>query len=218
MNIRKYKTAIVRIVSPVTKCLRIIRHTFIKDKTITIISNNCIAADIYGLCDLRFNSPTVNLQILPSEYIKFCLKLDYYLNADVIRYTDLSDSHRNLVKKHYNRFPEELEFPFAICDDILICLQHYKSFDEFKDCWDRRKKRVNFNNLRKVFVVDNNYLNEAYEFKKIMSAKDALFTLNFKIENSFSIMVPTDTHFMEYMSLTRKYYQQSFHLLKWLNC
>lgn len=47
------------------------RSFLIKNKEVTIISNNCFAGMFYKYYGLKFNSPTIGLFIRSSEYIKF---------------------------------------------------------------------------------------------------------------------------------------------------
>lgn len=114
----------------------------LKNKDIAIISNNCIGADICHNLGLRFNSPTVNLQILPSDFVKFCSKLDYYLSVEVKECDVFSACQRELIMKEYGRNVEELNFPFGICDDILIAFQHYNTFCEAKEAGKGVKKEL----------------------------------------------------------------------------
>lgn len=65
------------------KILKGIGRIFLKNKDVAIIANNCCGADICHTYGLRFNSPTVNLQILPCDFPKFCSNLDYYLQPKV---------------------------------------------------------------------------------------------------------------------------------------
>lgn len=91
----------------------------IGDNQISIISNNCIGADICKSLGLRYNGPTVNLQIFPEDYIKFCNNLSHYLNVEILECITFSSHQRQQIKKLYKRDVEDLDFPFGVCDDIL---------------------------------------------------------------------------------------------------
>ena len=104
------------------------------NKDVSIISSNCTGGVIAHELNIGFSSPTVNLFISPSDFVKFCQQLKYYLSIDP-------------------EFVEQKEFtyPVARIDDILIHCVHYNSFDEFKIKWNERKKRCNFDNM--VFIM-----------------------------------------------------------------
>ena len=55
------------------------RKKKLKNQNFTIISNNCWGGMIYESYNLRKNSPTVGLFIMPKDYIKFIKNLKKYL-------------------------------------------------------------------------------------------------------------------------------------------
>ena len=65
---------------------------------ITIISNNCSGARIQQDLKMQYQSPTINLQILPEEYPKFCKNLKRYLSCNIKEYTDFSVIHKEQMK------------------------------------------------------------------------------------------------------------------------
>lgn len=111
-------------------------HIKIKDKNITILSNNCIAGFIYSDYHLKFNSPTINLSISPNDFIKFCKNLQHYIDSDLIE----------VINPDINSFikigGDKINFPVGLLDDIIIYFQHSNNFLEAKYDWDRRKSRI----------------------------------------------------------------------------
>lgn len=107
----------------------------IKNTTPTIISNNCIAGIIYHNLGLKFFSPTINLYISGWNYILFVENLEDYLKCELIE------------KKNSGK-----DFPVGILlggeiEDIEINFLHYKTFQQAEEAWNKRKQRVNFDNL-----------------------------------------------------------------------
>lgn len=95
----------------------------------SIICSNCIGGIIYHRLGLEFLSPTINLWMSQPDFLKFVLNMKEYLKLDL-------------------RFIEEkYEYPVAELGDIRIHFNHYHSNSEAEDCWNRRKKRINFENL-----------------------------------------------------------------------
>lgn len=111
----------------------IIRRTF--RKNITIISSNCIGTRLYQSARKEYTSPTVNLWINPTDFIKFTENLNFYLNENLTEFTD----------------PEK-NYPCAKLADIRIYFQHYKSFEDAKEKWEERKRRICMDNILVIFT------------------------------------------------------------------
>lgn len=97
----------------------------------TIISANCNGCFICHDLGVRFNSPTVNLWMSASDYIKFVSNLEQYLNEDIIE-----------IKEDNITYPVGL-----LGGEIKLYFQHYNSFEGAVEKWKARSKRVNFNNI-----------------------------------------------------------------------
>ena len=120
-----------------------IKYFRLKNKQPTIISSNCIGTFIYYDMKLRFQSPTINLSFDMNDYIKFLENLKWYLEQPVIEYKD-----------------DRFDFPCGLIGDIEIRFNHYKSFEEAKNKWNERKKRINWDNL---FIIGIDGDNCTYE-------------------------------------------------------
>ena len=103
----------------------------LKNKDITILSSDCLGGVIYHDFNLKFMSPTINLYIKPSDFIKFCKNLDFYIDKKIVEVKD---------KNHIVGKLEDIELHFL----------HYKSFKEACDKWYERTKRINREN---VFII-----------------------------------------------------------------
>ena len=112
-----------------------------QNKNPTIISNNCIAGIIYHNLGLKFFSPTINLYISGWDYILFVENLEDYLKCELIE------------KKNSGK-----DFPVGILlggeiEDIEINFLHYKTFQQAEEAWNKRKQRVNFDNLFFIYFI-----------------------------------------------------------------
>ena len=67
---------------------------------------------------------------MSNDFIKFCENLEYYINCEI-------------KPVEQNKF----DYPVAQIDDILLYCMHYDSFEEVKEKWEERKKRINYDNL-----------------------------------------------------------------------
>ncbi len=192
------------------------------NRNISIISNNCLGADICHSLGLRFNSPTVNLQILPCHFVRFVSNLKHYLKYDPVEVTFVDDDLERQVDRTYHRCSNELQFPIGIVDDIPIFFQHYKSFEEGRTDWNRRKERIAFDNLGFILIGDEEFRNECLEFDRIQERKKLVFSINYdlKLQHTKVIRVdcPPGKHFMDKMGFFgKKYYEQRFNAVKWIN-
>lgn len=107
------------------------------ENPITIISDDCWGGKVYHALSLPFNSPTININWIKEEYAKFISDLSYYLQQPLKcgREGDL----------------EAGVYPIGLLGDnekqVRMELIHNFSFEEAQEQWERRRKRVNFDNI-----------------------------------------------------------------------
>lgn len=155
----------------------------------TIISNNCMGGVICSRNHMQFKSPTVALQILPEEYTKFCQNLKHYMECEVKEYKDFSEEHKKYLMKMYGKIPTE--FPYGIIDDIIICFQHYQTFEQARDKWNIRKQRMEWDKIGYIFHARNaEYQKEVDEFFTLDLPNSIALTESFKTGRSYRFDVP----------------------------
>lgn len=99
----------------------------------SIIANNCNGGVIYHDLGLKFNSPTVNLYFPFPDFVRFCERLEHYLS---------------LPKSAMREGPAVPEgCPTGLLEDIMLVFVHYPTFEQARDKWFDRAKRVNMDNL-----------------------------------------------------------------------
>ena len=100
----------------------------------TLLTSDCMAGLIYHTMGRRFLSPTINMSIRDSDFLKFLTDMDYYFDNEI-------------------RFIESETYPKGLIGEgdreIKIYFEHYKTNDEAREKWDDRKKRITDN----IFVV-----------------------------------------------------------------
>lgn len=113
----------------------------------TILSPNCIAGTMYRKLGKEFLTPTINLWMTQGDFIKFAVNLrDYVAMRLVFQQTDKS-------------------YPVAMLGDIQINFLHYKT--EAEAAWERRKKRINYDNLYILMYYREGYtLDQIREIEK----------------------------------------------------
>ena len=145
----------------------------------TIISNNCTGGAIMHELGMEFKTPTVNLQILPEQFAKFCIDLKYYMNTELVEYTNISYKHRKYMEKMFGGVPD---MPFGLIDDIVVCFQHYETFAEAKQKWDERKTKVDYDHIGYIFHArDDGYLWEALRFMSLNLPNSVIITEGFSL-------------------------------------
>lgn len=183
----------------------------------TIVSNNCIVGNMLHDLGLRFNSPTINLQIMPMEFPKFCQNFRHYMETELIEYKKLSDLHRYQLINMFGRVP--YEFPFGLCDDVIVVFQHYSSFEEGKKAWDRRKKRIDYDHVGYMFYVAWEYdRNHAQKFYELGLDNAVIFTERFDVDfPHYRIDPPAGSTYLDVAADGKKYYAQDFNPTAFVN-
>ena len=102
----------------------------LKNDNFTIITNTCIAGVMYHKLGKQFLSPTINLWMYDEDFYKFVHNMDHYLSQPL-----------RFVKD------EDVDYPTALCDDVMIYFNHYHTEDEANTKWIERVKRINNENL-----------------------------------------------------------------------
>lgn len=123
----------------------------LKNKTFTLFSSNCNGACICHDLGLQFRSPFVNLYLNAEDYIKFLQQPKTYLDTPLVFLPDAGKA-----------------YPVAMLKDITLHFMHYATEQEAEDAWNRRKERINWDNLF-VLMTEKDGCTE-----EILKAFDAL--------------------------------------------
>lgn len=105
----------------------------LRNRSFSLVTNNCIGGIISHDMHLRFLSPTVNLSFTNDGFIIFCQHLFYYLSIPVEEVESDKGYPVGVLKGDYG--------------DVLLYFMHYDSFLEAKQKWEERASRVDKENL-----------------------------------------------------------------------
>lgn len=119
------------------------------DENVTIISNNCWGGHVYRYFGMEYLSPTIGLYFFANDYVKFCKNLQYYLEQQISFITVEESEHKTELYKR------KTSCPIGTLGDIEIIFLHYKSEKEALEKWNRRSKRINWDNLVFKFSEQN---------------------------------------------------------------
>ena len=113
------------------------RYAQLLSNPVTILTNDCWGGIVYNRLGLPFTSPLINTFIDLEDYSELILNPLFYLNTEL-----------KMIKK--GDLGKEI-FPMGYLGDgnrrVQIKFVHEVDFDEAKKRWDRRKQRINPNNL-----------------------------------------------------------------------
>ena len=149
----------------------------------TIISNNCTGGAVCHELGMEFKSPTVNLQILPEDYIPFCAHLKEFMNEQIFETFAFDLPEVKALNKMFGGIPN---FPIGRfrCGG-LICFQHYATFGEAKAKWDERKAKIDYDHIGYIFHArGEEYRAEAEEFLALDLPNKLCITQNFEVPGS----------------------------------
>lgn len=116
----------------------------------TIISNNCWAGHVYRYFNIPYQSPTIGLFFFADDYIKFICNLHYYIDSEIVFISAGESKYADELRRRGHE-----EFPIGKIDDIEVFFLHYKSVEEARKKWNRRKKRINWDNIYYKFSEQN---------------------------------------------------------------
>ena len=175
---------------------------------VSIISNNCVGGLMCHDVGMQFYTPTVNLWMNCADFLDFVEDLPKHLNFDVSQVDD----------------PKSVSPVGTLDGHGLIYFTHYHDFEEARGAWNRRKARVDINNLFVVVSDNSNISDESIErFKKLPMRKimfvnsirkaDLLGDCGFYVKGDFS----KGFNLSDFSGLTGKRFYHQFDFISWLN-
>lgn len=120
-----------------------IRRQKLNNTDFSIISNNCWGGHVYRHFGLPYASPTVWLYFYSEDYLEFLENLKVYLDSP-LEFIDISCSKHCADLKARNQGKVLIGL---LNKKVEIIFLHYTSQKEALEKWERRRKRVNFDNL-----------------------------------------------------------------------
>lgn len=133
-----------------TKIRAVFKRYKLKNKEFTIISNNCWGGLTYEEYGLPKMSPTVGGYFFPDDYLRFVSNLKEYIYKPLV-FVPLEQSlHKKAIIENGNA-----HHIIARLGDVEIVFVHYRTEQEVLSKWNRRVKRINWNNLIFKFSYQN---------------------------------------------------------------
>jgi uncharacterized protein (DUF1919 family) len=189
------------------------RRSKLRNKSFSIICNNCEAGLLYQKFGLPYLTPTVGLFFFADDYIKFLKNFESFIQQPLKFANTSRHPEANIVlRKQY--------YPIGILgEDVEIHFLHYKTATEASEKWNRRKERINFHNLFFIYSDRDDFREEflkeyetlPFEHKIFFSSKPlgktglVVFIRDFENESQVGESIKTGE------------YEKYFDATKWLN-
>lgn len=190
--------------------IKSILNILIKNKDYCIISNDCWGAELYRWMGLEYNSPFVGLMLMAPCYLKFLKDPKKYISAQLefipkSRYEELN----NLRDK-------DGYYPIGELLDIEIHFLHYNTENEAIEKWNRRKLRIDWDNLFIKFTLDKDYAEEVHlnEFEKLPYQRKVCFSKYDHLNSEICVKVKG---FTDNGKILFKQCMREFDIVKWIN-
>lgn len=193
-----------------SELVRLIFNVSVKNKDFCIFSNDCWGGQLYRRMKIPYNTPFVGVGLMAPCYMKILRNPKKYFDAEM-EFVKVSD---------YPLMNEELArrggYPVGKILDIELHFMHSKSEEECREGWNRRKLRINWDNILVKFTMDKDYATEEYlkEFESLPYSKKVCFS---KLEYpQFETCIRVDKHIDNGFLLFRSSIKH-FDLIAWLN-
>ncbi len=130
----------------------------------SILCSNCIGGIIYHRLGKQFLSPTINMHMSNPDFVSFCLHLDTYLGQN-LTFIQADENH-----------PVAL-LSAAGLKTIKLYFNHANSEAEAQEDWDRRKTRIQKDNLFLIlYNLDGITLQELRQLETVPCRNKVIFT------------------------------------------
>lgn len=178
MRWRKLNT----VLNQLKKIRKTIRKSLLNIKDVTVISNNCWGGFFYQYFGLQYRSPTVGLYFPPKDYNRFVQRFEYYIDQPL---TELKiEDAKNKQLFEYTEKVNSRRVVLGKIDDVECCLLHYHSFEEAREKWERRRKRIS-----RTIVFKNND-NNGFDI-------NCLYDWNTAVKNRKSIFITSKREYAD---------------------
>lgn len=175
----------------------------VTNKDFTIFSNNCWAAEVYKELDIKYQTPMVGLYVLPDDYVKMLENLQTYMQYEL-----------NFMKKS-----EKNTYPIGLLHDVELHFMHYKTEEEANEKWNRRKERINYDNLFIELSDRDNLSIETYKRFNKLTYKKICFVTSEKYKGENTILIKEAKKYGRMMDgkIMYAYAKKYFDIAEWLN-
>lgn len=213
MNMKKLIKHILEEKNPLVIARRKAMRKRLKNTSPSFLCPNCIGGILFHDLGLRFQSPTVNLMMTQTDFVRFLLHMDEYLGGS------------------FEFFDHDTyECPCAYLSNtglerITIHFTHYDSSEEAERKWCERAKRIDKENLF-VFLQERDGLtkDDILSLANLRVRGLVVFTAKRYDDIPYAIQIPDYEENGEVGNILRKSllngkreYEKHFDFVRWFN-
>ena len=177
------KDTVIRLKAPLVRA-------GLKNTDFSILANNCWGGIVSRDRHLPYNSPTCGTYFFSKDYLRFL--------GDVHGYLAMEMEEVPVNESKYADKLLELHGPdtvIARLRDVEIVMLHYPTFAEAKAKWERRAKRIRWDNLLVKYSDQNEFEPEDFDTFRSLNFKNKLFlTTNPDYQSDFTVVIPDEWH------------------------
>lgn len=170
--------------------LDITKYILLKQEKITILTNNCWGGMVYQFLGFECISPLRNCFMLDEDYLRFLSSPKEYLDDKPICCGFEKDVHTGHT------------YPVLEINGVRIHCNHETDANHAIDEWERRKRRVNMNNLFVEMYTENKEIESAFE--KLIQYNKRVCFVPWETECKHSlqlVLLPNQKDFYETVNL-----------------
>lgn len=180
----------------------------LKKTGMTFLCPSCIGGELFHDLGLRFCSPTINLMMLQTDFVKFVKDFDEYMNAEF----------------EFFDHPE-YSFPCARLKDITIHFTHYNTKEEAIEKWNSRAKRIDKDNMFIFCSERDGITREEIESLGELNVRGiVVFTAHDYSDIPYTLYIPKFEKYGEVKNIQKvnypsekRNYEKYFDFVKWFN-
>ncbi|MGN0452609.1 MAG: DUF1919 domain-containing protein [Ruminococcus sp.] len=208
MNIKIVISNTISKYNPIAIHRRKRMRKMLTNQTPSLLIPNCLGGHLFHDLGIQFCSPFVNLMMHQTDFCKFILDLNKYLNEEPVFF------------KH-----PKYNFPCAKLDDLTVHFTHYDTEADALEKWNSRKARIDFDNLF-IVLMERDGLTEAdiRSLAQIKARGILVFTAHPYPDIPYTCYVPSLNTNAKGTDLLKRFwwddhkrYEDYFDFIQWFN-
>lgn len=108
----------------------------VKRSEVSIISSHCWGGYTYNTLGLEFKSPLVNMFFDNEDFFRLLENIEGYMQQPLVK---IGEEYETNLQRNYPMV--------QLGADVKIHFNHYTDFEDAVTIWNRRKERINYNNI-----------------------------------------------------------------------
>lgn len=178
----------------------------LKNTDFSIISDNCWGGRVYEELGLPYRTPFIGLYIFFEDYVKLLKNFRKYMEYE------LTFTNNSKWNTEYDG-----EYPIGILKDIELHFLHYANQEEAYEKWNKRKNRINYENIFFKMNDDNKCSLKLLKEFDTLDLKNKIIFAAFNYKELDNLIHFTDPRGNGNVGTDLFYYDQYFDVVNWLN-